>query len=394
MNDHGLPAIDFEIGLDDRTEIDAAPLGATWVAPIETPSPNPGDEDARAGRAGPAAPVAKPPDVDARRPIEELWSEPPRKRQLPKRIRIVLVGVGVLLVAIIAFGNPGPRLQTQAPAPLADDMVVSAEELKNRREVRPDDFRPHGPVASPSAAAPTDPPAPTASEALAERRARREQDPEDILQARSRHAAAKAPAAEAPWYEGPVYVRSGSTAGGQHGATASQGGPPSVARALAAAGSSIPAVLTNPVELRGGSGTVIARADGQAGALRGARFIGTASAGTGRVTVVFRSVLLADGQKIRVDGEAQDLDGAFGLRQEDEAVPTDSERGSVIADVAQETATDIVSDAIGIGIAGRAVDRYVAGSRARRANGPTRTVSLAAGTKLQIFLHEAVEVRE
>jgi len=384
--------LNFEIGLDDRTEIDAAPLGATWVAPIETPEANSGDEDARAGRAGPAAPVVKPQDVDAQRPIEELWSEPPRKRQLPKRIRIVLVGVGVLLVAIIAFGNPGSKLQ--APAPLADDMVVSAEELKNRREVRADDFRPHGPVASPSAAPPTDQPAPTASEALAERRSRRKQDPEDVLQVRSTHAAAKAPPAEASWYEGPVYVRSGSTAGGEHAGTAAQGGPTNVARALAAAGSSIPAILTNPVELRGGSGTVIARADGQAGALRGARFIGTASAGTGRVTVLFRSVFLADGQKARVDGEAQDLDGAFGLPQEDGAAPADSERGSVIADVAQETATDIVSDTFGIGIAGRAASRYVAGSRARRANGPTRTVSLAAGTKLQIFLHEAVEVRE
>jgi len=152
-------------------------------------------------------------------------------------------------------------------------------------------------------------------------------------------------------------------------------------------------VLTSPLELRGDSATVIAKVDGQTGTLRGARFIGTASAGSGRVTIHFRTVVLADGRQARVDAEGQGEDGTFGLTHGAEPAAPNDQQGSALGDVAQETATDVVSSAIGFNIAGRAVDRYVSGSRARRGGGgAVRTVALPAGTKLQVFLHEAVEL--
>jgi len=161
---------------------------------------------------------------------------------------------------------------------------------------------------------------------------------------------------------------------------------------LAAAGTSVPAVLTSPLELRGDSATVIAKVEGQTGLLRGARFIGTASAGAARVTIHFRTLVLADGRQARVDGEAQDEEGAFGLRPEGAPAAPEEEHGSALGDVAGQTATDVLSSTIGIGVAGQAVDRYLSGSRARRASGAARPLSLPSGTKLQVFLHEPLEL--
>lgn len=71
----------------------------------------------------------------------------------------------------------------------------------------------------------------------------------------------------------------------------------------------------------------------------------------------------------------------------------DDEPGSVAGDVAQETAADVLSTAIGFNIAGRTVDRYVNGARSRRGGGgAARTVALPSGTTLQVFLHEGVDL--
>lgn len=328
------------------------------------------------------------------RTLAEVWPEPPRRRRIPTKLRAALIAAIALLVAIVAFGNRGSRPPAAAVSAIQDDMVVSADELRNRREVRADDFRPRGgaPVrlSAPSPAQ-ASAPAETSTATLAERRARRAKDPEDVLTLREKREAKTAAATGAPVDDEPIYVTASGAAPGKDGASTT----PADARtgkALAAAGTSIAAVLVTPVELAGGSGTVVARA--VSGPLQGARFVGTGSASAGRVSLRFHAALLADGRKARVEGEAQDADGAFGLRVDGETTPDEDQKGSVLGEVAEETATDLVSDTIGIGVAGRAVNRYVAGSRGRRPNRPTRTVSLAAGTRLQIFLHETVEVRE
>jgi hypothetical protein len=112
------------------------------------------------------------------------------------------------------------------------------------------------------------------------------------------------------------------------------------------------------------------------------------------VVVRFRSLILADGRQARVDAEAQDDDGTFGLAAEAHGEPADeSGQASVLGDVAQETATDFVSDAVGVSLAGRALGHYVSGSRSRQSSRrPERTLSLPAGTHLQVFLHEPIDV--
>jgi hypothetical protein len=379
-----LPELEQEVALDGPTQVASAPEPGAWVEPIEAPE-NGGRKD-----TAPAPSHSEPEG----RSLAELWPEPPRKRQLPRRIRFALAGVAALVVAIIAFGGPATKLQTQAPAPIDDEMVVSADDLKNRREVRPDDFRVRGasrPVVQTPApvAAPT---APEPDETLAERRARRQSDPEDVLSLRARRGAARPAAGEAPWYDGPIYVTSGAAGGAASSSpTASPAGRATPAP-LAAAATAIAAVLAGPLELHGDSATVVARADVATGPLRGARFIGTASTGSDRVTIRFRAAVLADGRQARVDGEAQDADGTFGIRAFGEPAAHDDEHGSVLGDVAEEAATDVLSSSLGVGVAGRAVDRYLTGSRARRPGGSPRPVSLPAGTKLLVFLHEPLEL--
>src|SRR5262249_16859011 len=122
----------------------------------------------RGTRASSAAIQAPRPSLES---LSRLWPEPPRKRQLPRKFPLVLAGVGVLLVLIIGLGNRGSRPPAAAVTAIPDDMVVSAKELRNRREVRADDFRPRGggPVRQlPPSSAREPAPAETSAETLAE----------------------------------------------------------------------------------------------------------------------------------------------------------------------------------------------------------------------------------
>ena len=356
-----------------------------------------------------------------RRSIEEIWPEPSsRKRRLPDRLRLIGGAVIVLLVLVIAFGQRGgPKLETRTVAPLDDEMVVSADQLKNRKEVSADDFRVPGarPVAAsapaPASVTPDLAPA-TSSEALAERRARRQADPDDVLtQKRNRAGGSAAKAnrsqptggSEDLLYEGPVYVGPGGGAIGSSSSgeptPASAASSPAADRGgggqrLAAAGSVLPAHLVSPVDLRGSSATVVAQISAS-GPLQRARLIGTASARDGRITLRFNSVILADGRQTRINAEAQDADGGFGLGYGDGSPSSedDNATGAVLGDTAEDTANDLISTTIGGSIAGRTVDRLMSGSsRVRRGGGDHRAkpVSLPAGTKFQLFLHDAVEL--
>jgi hypothetical protein len=162
-----------------------------------------------------------------------------------------------------------------------------------------------------------------------------------------------------------------------------------------AAGTVVRAVLAGPIDLHGDSATVIAKVSGRGvPLLAGARFVGTTTASSARVMLRFRAVILADGRQARVEAEGQDEDGAFGLAHGAPAAAlSDDEATSVAGNVAQETATDVVSGALGSTIAGRALDRYVHESQGRRrGSSSSPPVFLPAGTRIQVFLHDAVEL--
>jgi hypothetical protein len=372
----------------------SAPVPATVSAPAAAPVPA-----AAAAPVSAAAPVTvwDGGQVGPAARLLDVWPDLETRCRLPPKLRAALVGGVLLLLAIIGFGNRGAEAPATTISPIDEEMVVSADDLKNRREVRPDDFRPRdgarpvvGPPPAPVAVTPAATPE-VAAETLAERRARRRNDPEDILTLKARRGATPR-AAEAPWYDGPIYVTAGSSLRVGAAPQAASASVDAASRRLAAAATTIPATLTSPLELRGEAVTVIARADDPASGLGGARFIGTASRGTGRVTIRFRSIVLADGREARVEGEAQDTDGVFGIRVESESSSNDEGRGSAAGEAAEEAATDVLSSALGGGIAGRAVDRYVSRAPARHSGGTERLAALPAGTKLLVFLHEPLEL--
>ena len=155
---------------------------------------------------------------------------------------------------------------------IEDDMVVSEEDLHSRREVDAHDFRPTesrrpalsdaGPVAMQSGddAATTQSAADLPLDELAERRARRSDDPEDLINRRGnslpRRAAADAEViGRAPGNdERPLYLEpkaSDATSKPRQTARGKDAKAP-----LVAAGETVAAVLAMPLELQGGSATV------------------------------------------------------------------------------------------------------------------------------------------
>jgi hypothetical protein len=397
------------------------PLPVAPLPPVTTSTVLPVLSVPSAPSLGPLSPPPSSPGPQGpRRSIEEFWPEPTsRKRRFPDRVRLIGGAAIVLLVLVIAFGQRGgPKLETRVVTPLDDEMVVSADELKNRKEVRADQFRVPGarPVAasappSAPAEATADPAPATTPESLAERRARRHADPNDVLTLKKNRAggteakAKRGPAAGADdlLYDGPVYVGPGGTAVGSSPsgeptpatAAAAPSAERGAAQRLAAAGSALPARLVSPIDLRGSSGTVVAQVSAQ-GPLQRARLIGTASARDGRITLRFNNLILAEGRQVRVNAEAQDADGAFGLAYGDGSSSSDDDNatGAVLSGTAEDTASDLVSSTIGGSIAGRTVDRLMTGSSRVRRGGDrgVKPASLPAGTKFQVFLHEAVEL--
>src|SRR5262249_18118814 len=153
-------------------------------------------------------------------------------------------------------------------------------------------------------------------------------------------------------------------------------------------GTMVPAVLVTPLELHGDSATVLVKVGKGAALPAGTRFLGTAVASSTRMTMRFRTVILPDGRQARVDAEAQDEQGAFGLAAHAESAAHDDDdggaSGSTVGDVAKETATDLVTSTLGGDLAGRAASRCLRAPRGRRGGAERPAVTLPAGTRLQV----------
>jgi hypothetical protein len=308
-----------------------------------------------------------------------------------------LAGAAGLVLAIVALGHRGSSARAAPPLALSDEVVVSAEDLRNRREVRAEDFRPRDRslreslrgVEAPAASTGEPPPQPS-PEALSERARRRQADPEDVLALRRRApsaSAAPSPPPAAPLFSGPIYVEAGAAPSGSD-----PGSPRTPARASARipAGTTLPAKTLTPLGLGGGGATVIVQVEPTQGALGGGRFVGTASVSAGRIAMRFAKLLLADGRELRVEAEACDRDGAFGIRVggSDEADGGDDGIGQV----AKDTASDLLTGALGGGLAGRATDSVLRRSSRHQPVTSHRSLSLPAGTPIQVFVHEAAAV--
>jgi hypothetical protein len=294
----------------------------------------------------------------------------------------------VVITAIVLANTQGTESKTHEMAAMSvpEDLVVNEAEYRNRRQASPADFRPQEKYLVTAPAAQRERPTDRADPGgMADRRARRGHDPEDVASLRrSRAEVDEAAIAHLP--DGPRRRALLVSSGGRSMATAPSSRATSGAL-VAPAGALVPAVLVTPIDLSSSSGTVIARVDGGEFPV-GSRFIGTASAtGEGIVSLRFSRLLLPDGRQVRVAGEAQDGAGAFGIQGSMESA--DPEEPSVAGQVAKDTAADLALDALGAGVAGSAARNYSRRSSKTEYRSVASRVSLAAGTRFTIFLHEA-----
>ncbi len=368
-----------------ETDGDSRPTAAAIVPPAVAAAPT----AARAVRTPFLPPPA--PAAPARPRVE--------RRPLPRAARVTIAAVGAVVLALFVLSRQsGPKPPAEPRLALEDKLAVSEEDLKRRREVKPEDLRPREiyiqpPPSPPPVAAPPAPAGPGPStDALAERRKRRANDPNDVLTHRARPAP---PSSEPPPMTGEadLYRRPLGASG-----TQAKGGAvteSAVPKKRLTTGSTLRGTLAAPLRLRGGTAgaTAIATLDRSAGPLRGARLLGQASLAGDRLDLRFRKMVLPSGDEVSVQAEAQSLDGAFGLPVAIDEPEEDGD-GSLIGDVATDAATDVVSDVLGVGIPARAAGNYIQRSRSRSSKSSRRvtTVELPAGTPLLVFFHEAAEL--
>src|SRR5262249_32256514 len=149
-------------------------------------------------------------------------------------------------------------------------------------------------------------------------------------------------------------------------------------------GTLISATLVTPIELGTmGSQTVIARAESVLP--KGARLIGSASFSDGRIALRFQRIILGTGREARIQAEAQDSDGAFGIPAAIQGQP--EEEPSAAREAAKDTATDALLETLGMGAAGRGARNYMRRSSERDPAGSKPKVTLPAGTKFTVFVH-------
>lgn len=371
---------------------------------------------------------AAPAPAEAPINLDEVWpAQPPkRKREIPRKA----IGVAGLLLVLIVLSLYCSRAAHQPSAAIggrdgnadddvASELVVSERDLKHRVPVTADYFRSRRAIGSaaapplgaanaavPGSAVVPPPPSADADDDAAADRKRRDDDPEDLVSHRHRAAAANKTesASTSDEHRRPfLYYPSGATAAAAaKSATSSSSGN---AQTIAPAGTTVSASLVTPVNLlaSGGTANVIAKVDSDGAVPRGSRLVGAASAEDGaRLTIRFSRLLLPDDREAKLDAEAQDDTGAFGV-----AAVYNGNRGArakgVAGDVAAGAATDTADAVLGTftggltgGILRSAADRASSrrGAPADDNSSSAARLTLAAGTHFNVFFQEsAVERR-
>jgi hypothetical protein len=253
---------------------------------------------------------------------------------------------------------------------------VQQEELEQRELVSPEAFR------VPGVAARDAPPAEVERSELeslmAERRARRQVNPDEIAERRPRRASRSAPALEPAEPRARrrllVSFRDEQAAG-----------------TGIAAGTVLRGALRGTAVVGSGQGTAVMAVAG--GPWTGSLLIGSASAAgeEARVTIRFHRMVAPDGQEHRIEAEAQSIGGDFGLAAQ--VMGGEEDDGEIEDAVASSrTARQLTAGLLGGGLVGAAVDDAVDVRRRRRTSGRRRAQLLVpSGTELAAFFHRGVQ---
>lgn len=363
--------------------------------PRETPPPPPPTALARPARRlnQPAghAPTAEPsnardvslgaaPNQVALADRPAAWvSEHKTRRPIPRGLRIAMTALVLVLLAVVAASRCGaPHQAATATYDLAVENVVNSEDLHTRRELTADDFRADEPrvqIREPSPAVhdPSTEPTSEAPLSLEERRARREHDPDDLIQHRGTARRSSSPDHEpatprqqSSTEQDLIFFVTPPSTQGTGGAN-----DPASPRRLVPAATRLSGRLVGNLELRGGSVSALVRLDRDTNLPAGTTCIGQARADRdGRVDIRFHTAVLPDGQKLRIQAEAQGRDGTTGVFGQVARAADPTQAGSVAGDVAESTSERVVASALGSGIVGSAASDAI-NSRNRRSRGPT-----------------------
>jgi hypothetical protein len=382
--------------------------------------PNPSSTTAHAHPSEPGRPAtlsaaaAAAAQADAPVDLDAIWpAQPPKRtRELPRRAIAVAVGLSVIIILTLlcthAAHQPAAALSASDENDVSSALVVSERDLKHRIQVTADYFhsrRPLGSPLAPGASAPAAPsgdvPSPPSDGDVTLDRKRRDDDPEDLVSHRGGRPVTDAKhtiATAADDHRRPfLYYPSAPPSSNSPKPSATPAGG-----TRAPAGTSVVAVLVTPVNLpaNGGNARVIAKVDRDGALPRGSRLLGTASSEEGgRLSLRFTRLLLPDEREAKVDAEAQDGDGAFGVDAIVNAHHAARARG-IASDVAGGAAADtgdaLLSTFTG-GIAGGVLSNAAHRAGAHRTSSSDSTATarlqLSAGTQFNVFFHEAAVER-
>ena len=325
------------------------------------------------------------------------------RRPLPRPAQLALFAAGSLLILVLASSRCGATTGTSAASTMVvyDDLVVSEELLRKRKEITRDDFA-VGPehradglaklrgLEQAPAAELEEEPAP-AAEVLEERRRRRGSNPEDVRSAAGRTrklVAAPAESASRKLPEGVYRSRISEYDDEDELAKEASATPQNIA-----VGSVLDARLVRAVTIRRGSETVIASVSGKH-LPKGTKVIGRARLDGDVASVRFHKLVLPTGQSVHIDAEAQERGGAgAGLTG---SINTTGGRkdSSVAGDVGRGTGRRLVDRMSGGLVGGALSDGANSYSGKSRNSGGARsetTLELAKGKRFQVFLVDGVE---
>jgi hypothetical protein len=317
-------------------------------------------------------------------PLPAPWLER-RPRSLPPAVKWAGGGLAVAFVLVLISAQSRPAsLSAAASQPIPTELFVSESELEKREPITADAFRPR-PAPEPPAAEPDEQ---SELAALMEaRRRRRADNPEEVLDRKMARAATSEAKAPEQGGESSVYQPRPQLVvfpDGSDGESAPAGG-------RLRAGTTLRGVLRSSIVLEGGQSTaVLSIKRAQAGVPAGSMLVGSAHADRdGTVSIRFATLVLADGRELRIEAEAQSLDGEFGVAG---VVDTSGDTGNRTEETVtgSRTARRLIGGLAG-GYVSSAVDDVV---DSRRRDRPTRRtrIQVTRGTELNAFFHRGVSL--
>ena len=344
--------------------------------------------------------VAVEPDLP---PLPATWlSDAKARRPMPKGVKWSLCAVAGVVALIVGSTRcrSADEATVAAAGPSSLEVAPHHTELKKRTPLSAADFA--TPVSR--ATKQTRPPSPAAQAAmpsvsLAERRARRANNPEDLIMhrkhrsrspRRSAKPSGRASASSKQTKRSMFDVVKDEQADAPHRKEDTR---------LLAAASQQKAILAQPVVVTGGTQTAVARLHGP-GLPAGTTLLGRARHdGTDRIAIRFSAAVLPGGQRLRISAVAQSDSGHMGLvAQVTGNASSPSRSRTVSGDVAKGSLRRALRAGLGTGIAGAAVldaeRAYEATSRSSRNGVPRKTTyELPRGTQMTVLFLEEVRKR-